>query len=235
MARMRFLVLFLAPFLLCSTAYAGLFSSSETVWHYRMTVTVETPEGIKTGSAVREVVYRGETHGGGGPGLDLKVHGEAVVVDLGQRGVLFGLLTGETLGHDYGSDILLYAFEKGRGLDPASVPEQGKVTLSPEQYPEFIRYKVANDPTSVEVVHDKSYPPRGFLRGETVSTFEEAFGKGVHLKDVTIEMTAEPVTHGVVQKFAPPLTAYNNNGPFWIWLRTLKYGDPRGFGPDMLY
>src|SRR4051812_10059597 len=69
-------------------------------WHYKMTVTVETPEGIKTGSAVRAVTVHLV------PRLSLEVHptievkGEAVAVDLGRRGVLFALMRGGLRGDD---------------------------------------------------------------------------------------------------------------------------------------
>lgn len=56
-------------------------------WCYKMTVTVETPEGVKTGSAVREVYSRTDpallvnngTH-------TILAKGDAVVIDLGSRG-----------------------------------------------------------------------------------------------------------------------------------------------------
>ncbi|HTK84182.1 MAG TPA: hypothetical protein VL625_03765 [Patescibacteria group bacterium] len=55
---------------------------------YKITVTVETPEGLKTGSAVREIYAKS-----GGPTMlaeassgHVDATGEAVVVDLGKRG-----------------------------------------------------------------------------------------------------------------------------------------------------
>lgn len=62
-------------------------------WRYKMSVVVETPEGEITGSAVREM-------GNSTPLIQLPdvgnpagVRGEAVVVDLGARGVLFALIS----------------------------------------------------------------------------------------------------------------------------------------------
>lgn len=65
-------------------------------YRYRLTVEVETPEGLRIGSSVIEV----RTHKGAAfPGPEaataqVQVRGEAVAVDLGYRGVVFALLTG---------------------------------------------------------------------------------------------------------------------------------------------
>src|SRR4051812_15423843 len=94
---------------------AALPSGSGDTFRYKMTVTVTTPEGDKTGSAVREVSV---THGLHlTPEMQPAVHlkGEAVVVDLGSRGVLFALLNGYYLGSDYGSDLPGYIFHPEGG------------------------------------------------------------------------------------------------------------------------
>lgn len=98
----------------CAVAGAsGAYPSTKI--RYKMTVEVETPEGIKTGSAVREIsmvsrpMLLGESN-------DTHVKfekGEAVVVDLGQRGVLFATL-GSSM--DDGIAALLNAF-------PSDCPE----------------------------------------------------------------------------------------------------------------
>src|ERR1700722_17123777 len=80
-----------------------IFSDS---WRYKMTVTVETPEGVKMGSAVREVtryrVFNLTTKWT----YRFKVRGEAIVIDLGKRGTLFPLLVGSVWA-DYGTDVLV--------------------------------------------------------------------------------------------------------------------------------
>ncbi|TAL40170.1 MAG: hypothetical protein EPN97_00650 [Alphaproteobacteria bacterium] len=209
-----------------AAAYSGLLS--KTVWHYRMTVAVETPEGLKSGSAVRAVIYGGPTTGGGGPGLDLKVNGEAVMVDLGKRGILFGLLSGRTQGYDYGSDILLRAFNKKGDvtLRPSQVPKTGKVTLEPDQYPVFVRFRDMNDPKTIAAIHETAAQIRKFYPDKKIETFEEAFGKGVHLKEVTIEMTDEPLTRNL-DKVLP---SFGPETGFVEWFKKLPYGDVRRIG-----
>ncbi len=178
---------------LTGIAQAGIFSDS---WRYKMTVTVETPEGIKTGSAVREVSV---THG-----LALtpqmhnipKLKGEAVIINLGQRGVLFALLKGATLGEDYGADIPVYALG---GRD-----KKGKAELPPALYPMFVHFRNLNDPKTLENVISVSSNGRLSDTGKvTEDRMEEIFGKGVRLEEVKIESTDEPVTH-LIKKYHIP-------------------------------
>lgn len=61
--------------------------SMQATWRYKMTVTVETPEGIKTGSAVREISNSLQGNNWPDVGNPAGVRGEAVVVDLSKRGV----------------------------------------------------------------------------------------------------------------------------------------------------
>ncbi len=163
---------------------------ADTVWHYRMTVSVETPEGLKSGSAVREVIYGGATKGGGGPGLALKCRGEAVMVDLGERGKFFALL-----GSGHCTDVLLRAFNGGV-IDPASVPNTGKVTLTPDNYPIFVRFRDEKEPKTVESV-TKIIKEGAFEKGYLFDS--EKFGAGVQLKEITIEVTNDPITTGITQ------------------------------------
>jgi hypothetical protein len=59
--------------------------------HYRMTIEVDTPEGLKTGSSVW--AWRIAKGGLGNP-YSGRFRGQAITVDLGERGTLFGLLLG---------------------------------------------------------------------------------------------------------------------------------------------
>jgi hypothetical protein len=195
-------------------ARAGLLSDS---WRYKMTVEVETPEGLKTGSAVREVTVH---HGlkltpEMLPQVDLK--GEAVVVDLGKRGVLFALLKGGVQGEDYGSDILFYVFPRGS-------EKKGKKTLTVTQYPMLVTFTDPKDPKTVKEVLERS-PNGGNPIQYTIKAdhFEEFFGKGVKLKDITIEMTDEPVTR-MVSRYLP---SYDNQKEYMKWFNSLPYADPR--------
>ena len=62
-------------------------------WRYEVTITVDTPEGVKTGSAVHEISNSKGLFGFPDAGNPADIEGEAVVVDLGERGVLFALIS----------------------------------------------------------------------------------------------------------------------------------------------
>lgn len=67
----------------------GVFSSAS--YRFRMTVEVETPQGLRTGSSVIEVRLARGMGIGDGSGISSGVFGEAIVVDL-PDGPLFVLL-----------------------------------------------------------------------------------------------------------------------------------------------
>lgn len=158
-----------------------------------MTVTVETPEGLKTGSAGREVIR----HGGlylpdSGPHYELK--GEAVVVDLGKRGKLFATLQGIRLGidPDYGRSVIFTLFP-GKGGPPKKTE---KITLQLSQYPMFVAFKDIKDPLTVQQVLEVTQKGRNQY-AVAADHAEEIFGVGVKIKGVTIEMTDTPVTQQI--------------------------------------
>lgn len=192
-------------------------------WRYKTTVTISTPEGDKTGSAVREVTVNSGLHlfPEGHARVDLK--GEAVAVDLGPRGVVFALMKGYWLGSDYGKTMPLYAFKQvvGGFSDSGTQNIQNRlvgaqVVLTDDLYPMFVRFRDPADPKSVENLLDYK-PCPGRISGVPNSSvclvkshFAEAFGEGVELKSVTVERTQEPVTVGSVVKYIPWLPERKN-------------------------
>lgn len=169
-------------------------------WRYKMTVTVETPEGIREGSAVREVRIEEYT-----PVIvDIpetsnyrkKVRGEAVAVDLGERGTLFAIMD-----HDGAYRVI---FDLFRG-PPAYTPEGleyfrsiigTEAVMPPEKYPQYaplVTFTDVNDPMSVKAVDP--------------GNLGEHFGEGVKLKSITVEMTDAPVTWGI-EEVLPWLSQY---------------------------
>ncbi|MGB4057771.1 MAG: hypothetical protein WBK77_06780 [Alphaproteobacteria bacterium] len=183
-------------------------------WHYKMTVTVETPEGIKSGSAVREVSVTMEPQSQDPdhpyyPKKTLK--GEAVVVDLGGRGKLFALLSGPWLGVNHADSIVFHAFpmpDGGGGLTLNGVKyystlKNAKAVLRFPLYPALVTFTDLNDPKSVTpVLEVNCSDPGGACSQQEMhikaDRFEELFGKGVRLKDITIEMTDENISTGLI-------------------------------------
>lgn len=208
----------LAVLLFAAGAYAmGELTTSGT-WRYKMTVAVETPEGLKSGSAVREM-----SNSRSRIELDLpqathpaKITGEAVVVDLGERGILFALLNGYRYGPDHAKTIVFDLFPSGQGGNTAegikyySNLKNAKAVLEAPDYPVLVMFRDINDPKSIEPVMRIS-GGSGYVRREEYKIkedrFEELFGKGVRLKEITIEMTDDQVTWKIA-KWLPWITDF---------------------------
>lgn len=178
-------------------------------WRYKMTVSVDTPEGIKTGSAVREVWNSDSKFK-----LDLpqavnpaKIRGEAVVVDLGRRGKLFALLSGYKLHEGHSTQILYHYFGGGtsaEGIKHMVNLKNAKAMLEPPYYPMLVTFTDLSDLKTVKpVLEMQKGEVSPFEFKVTADHFEELFGRGVKLKGITIEMTDEAVTWGAVDQFLP--------------------------------
>jgi hypothetical protein len=122
------------------------------------------------------------------------VRGEAVAIDLGDRGMLFSLLRSEEIS-EYAMDIVFNAFPRpgpngptrSGGLTAEGIAYysslEAKAELSNDQLPMLVRFRDINDQKSVELV-----------RPDELFRF---FGEGVSLHRVTIEMTDDDVTAGI--------------------------------------
>ncbi len=178
-------------------------------WRYKMTVTVETPEGLKSGSAVREVhAYIQPAMLGADKKLFIDVEGEAVVVDLGKRGNLFALLKGAgRYGEDYAGYIAYLAFPQYS----QKISSPGMVRLFPslkdqrsvlplDLYPLMVTFKDTKDPKTIEPVmdikmqDDTNIPESERKAVVNADNFSKLFGSGVKLKEIVVETTKEPVT-----------------------------------------
>jgi len=175
-------------------------------WRYKMTVVVDTPEGEKSGFAVREVRVWNSSLIPKLPDAStatVKVKGEAVVVDLDERGKLFGIMKSHQYGENYTESILYAAMGGGTSADGIRALNRAKknrpVTLSMQDWPTFVTFTDMTDPKSVTPVL-KMERARKNGTGDWIVTedrTEELFGEGVKIKDVIIEMTDEPVTWGI--------------------------------------
>ncbi|MBK9585619.1 MAG: hypothetical protein KA099_12315 [Alphaproteobacteria bacterium] len=186
-------------------------------WRYKMTVEIETPEGVKTGSAVREVTVHFTPNPSATSGYNnyLSLEGEAVIVDLDTRGKVFAILDGPLLGADYGSSIIFYVFSEGppgRTIEGAKYYRELKANklLDTTHYPKFVAFDDLADPKSVvslvEYKTDEKYPPEIDIEQ---TYFEKYFGAGVKLKSVKIEMTDEDISWKV-EGILPWINSYRN-------------------------
>lgn len=185
-------------------------------WRYKMTVEVETPEGIKTGEVVRGIevsmhprIFEDSS--------SVRVLGESLFIDLGKRGILFAFLD-----WDYAKGVVLKAFPFKGAYTPEGIRYYESLLgrtkeLDKNHYPKFIYFKDINDPKTAEYViyrkrfctiHDrKKYDCKV---GETfdLDNLQEVFGEGVRVKSIRIEMTDAEITRYIESKL-PWLSTFN--------------------------
>lgn len=204
----KFVLTILTLVTLISAALGYYFATNwvQATIHYKMTVTVETPEGLKSGYAVRELSNSDFKK----PLLKLpesvnpaEIKGEAVVVDLGKRGKLFVLLDGAaSLGVAQDGSLIYNMIGGGSGYEGIkklpTLPKNNPVVVPVRFYPIMVMFKDINDPNSVtEIIKIKNTVPSPPKWEIVENRFEELFGRGVVLKDITVEVTDEPVNWGI--------------------------------------
>ena len=174
-------------------------------WRYKMTVEIETPEGIKTGSAVRQVdidwkaIDWSQINNEPQYSIKNKVSGEAVVVDLGGHGKLFTLIDDRAY-YDAPRAFNLKKFE-----DVEALPIGHKAEFDASNYPgplKIVTFKDINDPKSVELVMAWEKDKNGQYAMRE-NKLEELFGEDVSLQSITIEMTDDQVAWGLVDEYLP--------------------------------
>lgn len=170
-------------------------------YHYKLTLAVNTPDGIKRASSVGEVVFwnvsipaRGTMH---------KLRGNALYLDLGPGArPLVALLTHRRhVGRD---DVVRWSIEAGPdprllmqlyGEKPSDdymddVPriaaKRGPRKLAPDKLPDLVTFADVNDPGSVIEVDPND--------------LQATLGSGISWNEITIEIVDEPNTKGIEQK-----------------------------------
>src|SRR5258706_8123461 len=157
-----------------------------------------------TGSGVIEVSYgknlkllpnEGEFH--------INVRGEAVALDLGQRGMLFALLKGGEDSRSGAEYIVLRAFNFPGGALPSPVEKgvgdvrklSGKVELPLTSLPLLVRFRDINDPRTVEKVDPLNLGPGVKLTPATLEIVP------ARIWPITwLGITGEPITKRIESK-----------------------------------
>ncbi|WP_275069010.1 twin-arginine translocation signal domain-containing protein [Nitratireductor alexandrii] len=187
-------------------------------WNQKLTVEVLVDGETVSGAAVSYVRWQEAN------ALDhypTAYRGEATVVDLGERGLLFALIgeptkyiAGYTLHEELGERRSDY-----ETLYPKIASFRGVREVAREAYPLLVTFTDIADPATVRRVDPDD--------------LVDTFGPGVALKRVTLEITDEAVTEGEVEavlrwlgeypetplgrspdSFAPVFAATVNNGNF---------------------
>ena len=187
-----------------------------TSFRYRMTVEVETPQGLRTGSAVHEIEAHHVAISVNGTVRGRNLRGQAVAVDLPGGRTLFALMTPaeERFGSDGTIDSVL------RTLDPAydndwvesvarvragegtrrsgviapTVPNPYTGPSRPDQpahfsnYPLLVTFRNLRDPASVVRVDP--------------TDLATPFGQGTRLRRIWVEVTDDDVTTGIERRLS---------------------------------
>jgi hypothetical protein len=201
-------------------------------WRYRLTIEVDTPEGIKSGSSVIEVRAARQPKLTPETTTDIGISGEAVVVDLGEGKYLFCLLTSPDLMSSPAQFVFdMYPFRHSNGKPGGQTTPEGIAYYSSlysklegarrdvhkDALPILVYFRNINDPKTVEIVD-----PRNLAKN---------FGIGVALKSGSIEMvdagiwpfnvfglTGAPITKKI-KSFLPWLITQDWRQEFWNELR----------------
>ena len=156
---------------------------------FRLTIEVETPDGVKSGSSVIETRFF--SSGCWLPeacGMRAQARGEAVFVDLGHSKNLIALLGWGPKGADQEKlyELTRAALAPGRKVNwEDEYKLKGEGDLPPAYVPTFVIFGDLNDPKTARVVR--------------LDQFEQVLGLSAHFKRAWIETTNDPVTRKIEQ------------------------------------
>lgn len=172
----------------------GLFRGNS--YRFRMTVEVDTPSGLRTGSSVYEVsadtkvaITREMADRG------WRIRGEALSVDLPDGRTLFALLkTGAHFDDMMGLSMnALHPDFRGTGYDVVGVARElahgkypGPAEVAPQDYPLLVTFGDISDPASVMRI--------------APANLAVAFGPDTALHRITVELTSDPVSKGIEER-----------------------------------
>ena len=189
-------------------------------YRYRLTVEVDTPEGVRSGASVIEV-KTGQSGAYNIPSpntLFFRASGEAVAVDLPNGQTLFALLRSETsVNWVYGvmaeiipkSEVKPQIVGSAEEDDPYVRRFETMLTRTgvydvPRQFPDPPPYI---DETDKPVDYPMLVTFKDIADPKTVEkvdpdNFVATFGKGYALRRITVQLTDAPVTNGIQRRFS---------------------------------
>lgn len=170
-----------------------LFGSS---YRYRLTVEVETPQGLRSASSVIQIR---STQGSGIPNNDLRVsiRGQAIAVDMPDGKTLFALLSSDASSQaaaGFAFAALMPVLEV-KGGDSEAYFANEKLLKKKKQvgelpraiYPTFVTFTDISNPRTVAKVNPADLSPY--------------FGPGTRIRQMTVQITDDPVTTGISRRF----------------------------------
>lgn len=166
-------------------------------YRFRMTVEIETPEGLRTGSSVYEVTAGNRTailpdmadrH--------KSLRGEALTVDLPDGRTLFALLKTDNAFRTDLAHISMAALDPAYNNDWVESADRissgdgivSPAEVEPEDYPMLVTFREASDAASVRLVEP--------------SDFSEPFGDGYSLRRITVARTEDKIIPAIAKRLS---------------------------------
>lgn len=178
-------------------------STNDITFRYKITINIDTPDGEKSASAVREVYIKPVRKGALPQAVGTKrVKGEAVIIPVDSSNsspkIIFAIMD-----ESGSNDDLIKAFGMTQGGHSPSgiekirdIPIGTSHALDNAYWPQFVTFTDINDPKTVTLVDPNDLSPY--------------FGEGAKVSDITITMTDEDVTKRRVKEYLPWLSEYFN-------------------------
>lgn len=178
-------------------AMALVLSGCAKSYRYKLTIAVNTPEGIKRGSSVGEVSFWSVWIPASG--IAHQLHGQALYLDLGPgKRPLIALVTNRLRSyygwtHDAGPNpelmSSLYGIAPSHDLMETVVRitrQRGPHKITPDQAPDLVTFDDVNDPRSVIQINPDD--------------LQATLGPNITWNETTLEVTDDPVSEGIEQK-----------------------------------
>jgi hypothetical protein len=180
-----------AAALLSGCGLSGNFS-----YRFKMTVEIETPQGVRTGSSVYEVNVAKSSPFMTGNMRNKSVRGEAVAVDIAPGQSLFALLKTTNRWRDDMAEMSMAALDPEYNNDwlksAARIASRDGIRspadVAAGDYPLLVTFADIEDPTSVVQIDPVN--------------LAASFGEDVLLKRIVVEVTNEAVTTGIGARLA---------------------------------
>lgn len=159
--------------------------------HYRLTIEVETPDGMKSASSVLAMYLHDATWGlPEARGLRAALKGDAVFLDLGHGRNVVALLAhgpkAENVVKMLGLDAASFA-RAGQQSEWYEIKDlKGIAAVPADLIPTLVTIPDVNDPESTRVI--------------APDDFASVFGPGYRFKGATVEIVRGPRTRGIAQR-----------------------------------
>ncbi len=167
-------------------------SSADRSIRYKFTIEVDDNGTLRRGSTVQEHVcsFNDGLLKGLGNALTCGTAGEALTVDLGEKGILFAVMATDLERRSWPPLEILFVAANGARADgsPQTLDNIAKlgakqIDIPVAELPLLVRFRDISNPDSVERVDP--------LR------LDVKFGPGVRINKASVELTKEPVTTGI--------------------------------------